>query len=143
MKTPLLTVAVLFTALEYRARRRKAASLSGLSGWIRQGRNGFLLFSDCAANVIDKWIEDRPLSVFLENSGYTGKDVKNVGDQTISGRLAILVIGANGLALDSQGRLIITAMTDRTTMRVERDGTRTILADRYDGRRFNGRRAWR
>jgi gluconolactonase len=29
-------------------------------------------------------------------------------------------------------------MTDRTVVRLERDGTRTILADRYDGKRFSG-----
>jgi gluconolactonase len=106
--------------------------------WVPDGKKGFLLFSDCAANVIYKWVQDSPLSVFLEKSGYTGNEVKNVRDQTISGRLAILLIGSNGLALDPQGRLIITAMTDRTIVRLERDGIRTILAGRYDGKRFNG-----
>ena len=56
-----------------------------------------------AANVIYKWSSGEPLSVFLEKSGYMGKDVRNVRDQTISGRLAILLIGSNGLTLDSQG----------------------------------------
>jgi hypothetical protein len=65
--------------------------------WVRDGKKGYLLFSDCAANVIYKWSSGEPLSVFLEKSGYTGKDVRNVGDQTISGRLAILLIGSNGL----------------------------------------------
>jgi gluconolactonase len=88
--------------------------------------------------VIYKWASDSPLSVFLEKSGYTGKDIRNVGDQTISGRLAILLIGSNGLTLDSQGRLIITAMTDRNVTRLEKDGTRTVLADRYEGKRFSG-----
>jgi len=107
--------------------------------WIRDGKSGYLLFSDCAANVIYKWSPLAPLSVFLEKSGYTGNDVKNVGDQTISGgRLAILLIGSNGLTLDPQGRLIITAMTDRNVVRLEKDGTRTILADRYEGKRFSG-----
>lgn len=106
--------------------------------WVRDGAGGSLLFSDCAANVIYKWARGIPLSVFLENSGYTGKDVKNVGDQTISGRLAILLIGSNGLALDPEGRLIITAMTDRNVVRLEKDGTRTVLADRYQGKRFSG-----
>ncbi|HTA45706.1 MAG TPA: hypothetical protein VK789_24830, partial [Bryobacteraceae bacterium] len=36
------------------------------------------------------------------------------------------------------GRLIITSMTDRNVVRLERDGKRTIVADRYDGKRFNG-----
>ena len=106
--------------------------------WVRDARKGYLLFSDCAANVIYKWSSGDPLTVFLEKSGYTGKDVRNVGDQTFSGRLAILLIGSNGLTLDAQGRLIITAMTDRTVVRLEKDGTRTILADRYDGKRFSG-----
>src|SRR5437588_9576836 len=34
--------------------------------WIREGNSGYLLFSDCAANVIYKWSADKPLSVFLE-----------------------------------------------------------------------------
>jgi hypothetical protein len=53
------------------------------------------IFSDCAANAIYKWSSGNPLSVFLEKSGFTGKDVRNVGDQTISGRLAILLIDSN------------------------------------------------
>jgi gluconolactonase len=106
--------------------------------WIKQGTGGYLLFSDCAANVIYKWQEGAPLSVFLERSGYTGKDVLNVGQQTIAGRLAILLIGSNGLTLDPQGRLIITAMADRNVVRLEKDGMRTLLADRYEGKRFSG-----
>jgi len=102
------------------------------------GQHGFLLFSDNAANVIYKWSAGSPLSVFLENSGYTGRDVNNVGAQTVAGRVAILLIGSNGLALDPQGRLVVTAMTDRTVYRLEKDGKRTILADRFEGKRFNG-----
>jgi gluconolactonase len=106
--------------------------------WVNAANKGYLLFSDCAANVIYKWAEGEPLSVFLEKSGYTGADVLNVGQQTIAGRLAILLIGSNGLALDPEGRLIITAMADRTLVRLEKDGARTILADRYQGKRFSG-----
>ncbi|HEY3825713.1 MAG TPA: SMP-30/gluconolactonase/LRE family protein [Bryobacteraceae bacterium] len=106
--------------------------------WIKEANGGYLLFSDCAANVIYKWQPNAPLSVFLEKSGFTGKDNLNVGQQTIAGRLAILLIGSNGLALDPLGRVIITAMADRTLVRLEKDGTRTLLADRYDGKRFSG-----
>jgi gluconolactonase len=106
--------------------------------WINESSGGYLLFSDCAANVIYKWQPNAPLSVFLERSGFTGTDNLNVGQQTIAGRLAILLIGSNGLALDPQGRLIITAMADRTLVRLEKDGTRTILADRYEGKRLSG-----
>ena len=106
--------------------------------WIQENGGGYLLFSDCAANVIYKWMAGRPLSVFLEKSGYTGTDTLNVGQQTVSGRLAILLIGSNGLALDPQGRLVITAMADRTVTRLEKDGKRTVLADRYEGKRLSG-----
>ena len=108
--------------------------------WIprQNGQPGYLLFSDNAANVIYKWAANTPLSVFLENSGFTGRDNSNVGAQTIAGRVAILLIGSNGLALDPEGRLVVTAMTDRTVYRLEKDGTRTILADRFEGKRFNG-----
>ena len=106
--------------------------------WRHAPAGGYLLFSDNAANVIYRWEPGKPLSVFLENSGYTGRDVTTVGAQTVAGRVPILLIGSNGLALDPQGRLVVTAMNDRTIYRVETDGTRTVLADRYEGRRFNG-----
>lgn len=106
--------------------------------WVPQGQGGYLLFSDNAANVIYKWASDSPLSVFLENSGFTGKDNSNVGAQTVAGRVAILLIGSNGLALDPQGQIVVTAMADRTVYRLEKDGSRTVLADRYEGKRFNG-----
>ena len=105
--------------------------------WVRDG-DGYLLFSDNAANVIYKWARGQPLTVFLEKSGYTGTDVTRVGAQTVAGRVPILLIGSNGLALDPQGRLVVTAMNDRTVYRLEKDGTRTVLADRFEGRRFNG-----
>src|SRR5688572_14003857 len=105
--------------------------------WVPEG-SGYLLFSDNAANVIYKWSAGNPLSVFLERSGFTGTDNSRVGAQTIAGRVAILLIGSNGLALDPQGRLVVTAMADRSVYRLEKDGTRTVLADRYDGKRFSG-----
>src|SRR6202034_4217529 len=99
--------------------------------WVQRGGDGYLLFSDNAGNEIYKWSPHDPLSVFLQKSGYTGNDVMNAGAQTITGGgVAILLIGSNGLTLDAQGRLIITAMTDRTVVRLENNGTRTLLADR-------------
>jgi len=52
--------------------------------------------------------------------------------------MAVLLIGPNGLSLDAEGRLIYLATPDRTVMRLESDGTRTVLADGWRGRRFNG-----
>src|ERR1051326_4106992 len=55
--------------------------------WVPDGRDGYLLFSENAGNVIYKWQRGKPLSVFLENSGFTGKDASRVGAQTVAGRI--------------------------------------------------------
>jgi gluconolactonase len=106
--------------------------------WIPEGKDGYLIFSENAGNVIYKWQRGKHLSVFLERSGFTGTDNTKVGGQTVAGHIAILLIGSNGLALDPEGRVVVTAMADGTVYRLEKDGMRTILADRYDGRKFSG-----
>jgi gluconolactonase len=45
--------------------------------------------------------------------------------------------GSNGLAKDSQGRLILCMHGDRRIGRREADGSFTTLADRWEGKRFN------
>ena len=107
--------------------------------WVREGRTGgYLLFSDMTDNVIYKWAPSGQLSVYLENAGYTGTDILNVGQQTRRGRTAVILIGPNGLTLDPQGRMVICAMPDRNVARIEKDGTRTVIADRFEGKRFSG-----
>ena len=105
--------------------------------WVDDASGGYLLFSDMAGNVIYKWQPSGDLSVFLDKSGYTGSDLNNVGGQYSNGLLHLLLIGSNGLTLDREGRLIIAGMTDRNVTRLEKDGKRTVLADRYDGKRLN------
>lgn len=106
--------------------------------WVQQGKDEYLLFTDVAGNVVYKWTRDGKVSVFLEKAGFTGTDSSNAGMQMTSGRLAVLLLGAAGLALDPQGRLVITALADRAVARIEKDGSRTTLADRYEGKRLNG-----
>lgn len=106
--------------------------------WVREGQSGFLLFSDLISNVIWKLTADSELSVYLDNAGYSGDDLLNAGTQTRRGRMHVLLIGPNGLTLDADGRLIWCATPDRAVMRLEPDGTRTVIADRYDGKRLNG-----
>lgn len=106
--------------------------------WIHAGRSAYLLFSDIPANVIYKWTPDGQVSVFLEKSGYTGTDILNAGGQATSGRLAVIVHGSNGLTLDPEGRIVIATHGDRNIVRLEKDGTRTVVADRYEGKRLNG-----
>lgn len=45
--------------------------------------------------------------------------------------------GANGLLFDREGRLVICESANRRVTRLERDGSVAVLADRYDGKRFN------
>lgn len=44
---------------------------------------------------------------------------------------------ANGLVFDRQGRLIACEQGNRRLTRTEADGTITVLADQYEGRKFN------
>jgi gluconolactonase len=106
--------------------------------WVPDNDDGFLLFSDLISNVIYRWAPGEPISVYLDRAGYSGNDLTKAGFQTRRGRMAVLLIGPNGLSLDTEGRLLYLAANDRAVMRLERDGTRTVVADRYDGRRFNG-----
>jgi gluconolactonase len=46
-------------------------------------------------------------------------------------------VGSNGLLFDPQGRLVISEAANRRITRIEADGRLTVLADRYDGKRFN------
>ncbi len=105
--------------------------------WVQEGASGHLLFSDLIANVIYKWTPDGQLSAFLENI-YDGPDILNVGQQTRRGRMNVIIIGSNGLTLDRAGRLIIASPASRAVFRLEKDGARTVVADRFDGKRFNG-----
>lgn len=45
--------------------------------------------------------------------------------------------GSNGLMFDRQGRLVLCEPVRRRVSRVEADGTVTVLADSYDGKKFN------
>ncbi len=46
-------------------------------------------------------------------------------------------VGSNGLMFDRQGRLVICEAANRRVTRIEDDGRLTVLADRFDGHRFN------
>ena len=106
--------------------------------WVQDGQSGYLLFCDIPANVVYKWTLDGKVSVFVEKSGFRGTDTANVGMQANNGRLEVIYLGASGLTLDRQGRLVLAGLGGREVTRVEKDGSRTVLADRYEGKRLGG-----
>lgn len=85
-----------------------------------------LLFSDPNANRIYKYSKAGKLDVFKTSSGYSGPDIAEY-----------LQPGSNGITLDSQGRIVFDQHGNRRVVRLENDGSETVLADRFDGKRLN------
>ncbi len=91
--------------------------------WVKDG-GGHLLFSDIPANAILKWTPDGKVTTFR----------KPVFPGTFpSGQF----VGSNGLILDAQGRLVSCEHGNRRMARTEKDGSITVLADRFEGHRLN------
>src|SRR5262245_27197454 len=106
--------------------------------WTRDGNSGYGLVSSLIDNVIYKITPDHKVSVFMEKAGYSGDDPSHVGLQTRAGRTHVVIIGPNCASLDAQGRLVWCAGQDLAVKRLEKDGTKTVLADGFEGKRFNG-----
>jgi gluconolactonase len=113
--------------------------------WVQQGKSGYLLFTDIPGGVVWKLTPDGKASVYLDNTGYQGPEVwrwggiQNNGFERTDPRFEeFSMIGADGLTLDRQGRLILATFGGRSLMRIEKNGKRTVLADRYEGHRFGG-----
>jgi len=97
-----------------------------LEGPVWERATGCLLFSDIPRNAVYRWCDGGGESVALAPSGYTGS-------APFTGREP----GSNGLTLDAGGRLVLAMHGDRRIGRLERDGRRTTLIDRFEGRRLN------
>ena len=81
--------------------------------WVGDGR--YLLFSDIPNNRIMRWDEiTEATTVYRENSGHS-----------------------NGMARDRQGRLIVCEGGKRRVTRTEYNGSITVLADIYEGKKLN------
>src|SRR6185503_14451272 len=91
-----------------------------VEGPVWNRKEGYLLFSDIPNNSVFKWKQGEGATLFLKPSGYTGAAV-------FEGREP----GSNGLTYDLQGRLVMAEHGDRRVTRVEADGKKTTLVDRY------------
>jgi gluconolactonase len=81
--------------------------------WFAAGR--YLVWSDIPNDRMLRWDEtDGSVSVFREPAR-----------------------NSNGNTVDREGRLVTCEHRSRCVTRTEVDGTRTVLADRFDGKRFN------
>jgi len=108
--------------------------------WIRgrDGAAGYLLAVSIFGNVIYKVTPEGNVSVFLDKAGYSGTDFAHIGKLSYITRIHMTLIGPNCTGVDWQGRVIWCAGQDRALMRLEKDGSRTVLATGYEGKRFNG-----
>jgi gluconolactonase len=77
-------------------------------------REGFLLFSDVPNDKIMKYVPGQKPTVFRENSN-----------------------GANGNCFDAQGRFYTCESRTRRVVRMDKKGEMQVLAEKWDGKRFN------
>jgi len=96
--------------------------------WVPEGDSGYVLVSGLMDNVVYKVTLDGKVTSFIEKAGFTGDDPNNTGLQTRSGRSHVLLIGPSCTGLDSKGRILWCADNDNQLMRLEKDGTHTVLA---------------
>jgi gluconolactonase len=108
--------------------------------WIagRDGAAGYLLASSIIDNVIYKVTAAGKVSVFLDRAGYSGEDFANAGKFAQIGRAHVVLMGPGCTGVDRQGRLIWCAGQDFAIKRLEKDGSRTVLAGGFEGKHFNG-----
>jgi gluconolactonase len=79
--------------------------------WMREG---YLLFSDTRTAIIHKFTPGQGVTTFRENSG-----------------------GANGNAIDKEGRLYTCEYRTRRVSRTARNGAVEPLIEKFEGKRFN------
>lgn len=90
-----------------------ASGMKFTEGPVWLPREKKLVFSDIPNSKLMQWSKADGLSVYRESEQ------------------------ANGNILDLQGRIISCQHRARNLIRIEADGSTTVLADRFDGKRFN------
>ena len=75
---------------------------------------GYLVFSDIPANELKRWDRKGSLTTFTSDTQ-----------------------GTNGNTRDASDRIVSCRHTSRRVMRFESDGSMTVLADSFEGKKFN------
>ncbi|WP_339646822.1 SMP-30/gluconolactonase/LRE family protein [Jannaschia helgolandensis] len=94
--------------------KQLATGFDWVEGPVWFGDAGCLLFSDIPNDRILRWTPDVGISVYRAPSNY-----------------------ANGHTRDREGRLVSCEHGTRRVTRTELDGTLTVIADTFDGKRLN------
>ena len=96
--------------------------------WIDSEDGGYLLFSDVPANKVHRWSESDGLSIWLDPSGYAGEDSEGFREA-----------GSNGLIRSTDsGHILMADHGNRAIFEVDlATKEKRILADRFEGKRFN------
>ena len=93
--------------------------------WVADG--AYLLFNDVPKNRMYRWSQADGLSVFLDPSGYAGPPLATMREG-----------GANGLYAEAAGTVLLADSGNRLVARLDpAKKTRTTLAERFEGKRFN------
>lgn len=93
--------------------KKLAGGMKFTEGPVWLPKDNKLVFSDIPNSKLMQWNEADGLSVYRESEN------------------------ANGNILDLEGRIISCQHGARNVIRIEADGTTTVLADKFDGKRFN------
>ncbi len=95
-----------------------------LEGPVWRSADARLFYSDLRGNAIYQWT--------------AAEGVRDVSKPFFTGEgTGLRGVGPNGIALDTEGRLLACVYGSRSVIRIENDGTRTTLADRFGGKRLN------
>ncbi len=89
--------------------------------WIGKGRSAYLIFSVGPGDTLKRLTRDGKVSDFI--GGIVGGGASTTG--------------ANGTTLDLQGKVIYAGFAAGQIVRLDTNGARTVLADRYNGQRLN------
>ena len=119
-RTEILLEGVELTEGSHRVKSKALISVKKLAGDFRftegpaADAEGNVYFTDIPNNRIHKWSVDGELSTFREDSG-----------------------GANGLYFDKKGNLLACEGGGQGLVSINMDGEVTVLADGYEGKKFN------
>lgn len=104
--------------------------------WVPDADGGYLAFTDIAGNRIGRLNADGGATA-IADPVFDGNDVSGLPIYKFKKRYLVMA-GPNGMTMDGQGRFVYCGFAgSRQILRLEPDGTSTVLASHFDGKRLN------